>query len=162
MKKLWAFVLVLGVIAVGSGAAAASTDLPFHLDGSGTIVAGGTQSGEIVGTQIGQGTASGTFTVFGAILPCSSGSTVVNTLASQTLTAADGATINQQLVGITCSSGPTSFRTTSTYTITGGTGRFIAATGTGTHVRYVDFPNGTGAPGTFTISQDGTINLNNN
>jgi hypothetical protein len=158
MKKLWAFVLVLGVIAVGS-VAGASTDLPFHLKGSGTLVVGGAQSGEIHGTLIGRGTASGTFQVFGPIEPCSSGSTTVNTLGLQTLTAGDGSTIDQQLDGVTCSSGPTSFRTTSTYTITGGTGRFVGASGTGTHVREADFPNGIGSPGTFTITQDGTISL---
>jgi hypothetical protein len=80
-------------------------------------------------------------------------------VGSQTITANDGSTINQQLVGETCASGTTSFRTTSTYTITGGTGRFGTATGTGTHVRDADFPNGFDQPGTFTIHQDGTINL---
>jgi len=158
MKKLLAFVVLLGVVAMGSEAAA-SNDLPFHLDGSGTIVVGGTQSGEVVGTHIGRGTASGTFQIFGAITPCSAGSTTINTLASQTLTAADDSTIVQQLVGITCQSGPTSYRTTSTYTLLSGTGRFENVTGTGTHVRESDFSTN---PGTFTISQDGTINLNNN
>jgi hypothetical protein len=144
---------------MGATAATAAEDVPFHLDGAGSIVIGGTQSGEIVGTHVGKGSASGTFVVFGPITACSDGSTVVNTLGLQTLTAADGSTIDQRLDGITCSSGPTSFRTTSTYTMLSGTGRFDGVSGTGTHVRDVDFPNGTGQPGTFTISQDGTINI---
>jgi hypothetical protein len=162
MKKLWVLAaVVLGVVAWVTAVAAASTaDVPFHVDGSGTLSFGqGSQSGQITGTQIGSGTASGTFTVAGFPPPCSAGGDGAPTQGSQTLTAADGSTINQQLVGGTCQSGPNSFRTTSTYTITGGSGRFVAATGTGTHVRDVDFPNGFGEPGTFTIHQDGTINL---
>jgi hypothetical protein len=153
---------VFGALVAGSTAALASNDVPFHLDGSGSIVIGGSQSGEVIGTHIGKGTAAGTFSVFGPITACSEGSTTVNTLGLQTLTAADGSTIFQRLDGITCSSGPTSFRTTSTYTMLSGTGRFDGVSGTGTHVRDVDFPNGTSQPGTFTITQDGTINLNNN
>jgi hypothetical protein len=159
MKKLLvSVVVVLGALAMGSAAAVASDSVPFHLDGEGSIVIGGSQSGEVIGTHIGKGTASGTFIVFGAITPCSAGSTVVNTLGLQTLTAADDSTIFQRLDGITCSSGPTSFRTTSTYTMLSGTGRFDGVSGTGTHVRDVDFPNGTGQPGTFTNTQHGTIN----
>jgi len=162
MKKLWLLVVVvLGVVAWGSAVAPASTDLPFHLDGSGTLTFGqNTQSGQITGTQIGRGTVSGTFTVDGSpFTACSPGGGGAATEGSQTLTANDGSTINQELVGVTCQSGPTSFRTTSTYTITGGTGRFGTATGTGSHVRETDFPNGFSQPGTFTIHQDGTINL---
>ena len=50
------------------------------------------------------------------------------------------------------------FHTTGTYTITGGTGRFSTATGSGSNISDVDFPNGLFNPGTFTFSQNGTIN----
>jgi hypothetical protein len=44
-----------------------------------------------------------------------------------------------------------------TYTNNGGTGRFTTATGTGSQISDVSFPNGLGQPGTFAFTQDGTI-----
>ena len=161
MKKLWVFLFMVAM-GVGSAAvaASASADTPFHLNGSGTLTAGGgTQSGTVTGVMVGTGEVSGVFTLTGPIFECGT-STTINTIASQTITAADGSTFTQSLVGVTCSLGPTSFRTTSTYTILSGTGRFASATGTGSHVRDIEFPNGTAQPGTWTMTQDGTINLN--
>jgi hypothetical protein len=162
MKKMFVLLLFVFMVVVGaaSSAAPASGDLPFHLSGSGTLnFGGGTQSGSVSGTMIGTGEVSGQFFLTGPIYPCSAGNTDINTLGLQTITAADGSTLTQQLDGVTCQSGPTTYVTTSTYTITGGTRRFSGATGTGTHVRTVDFPNGTSSPGTWTMTQDGTINL---
>ena len=157
MKRLWAFLLVLG-IAMGASAAGAA-DVPFHLDGSGTITTTpGVQSGEVIGTHIGKGTTRGQFFLFGPITQCTEGSTAVNTLGLQTLTAADGSTIDQQLLGVTCQLSSSSYRTTSTYTFLGGKGRFDNVSGTGTHVRVSDFST---SPGTFTLTQDGTLNRNN-
>jgi hypothetical protein len=161
-KKLCAVLLMVCVGLVGAATTAtASADTRFHLEGSGSLnFGGGTQSGTVLGTQVGNGDVSGHFTLTGPVPLCSSDSTVINTVASQTITAADGSAFTQSLIGVTCGLSPTSFRTTSTYNILSGTGRFSSATGTGSHVRFIDFPNGTSSPGTWTMAQDGTINLN--
>ena len=158
MKKLWVFLLVLG-ICVAAGAAHAApggTTRPWHAQGSGTItVAPPEFSGTFHGTHTGGGTVDGTFVVAGFPPPCGFGSVPITDVV--TLTTANGDTINQVWAGTTCQSGPTTFHGDQTYTITGGTGRFSTATGSGAVTTDSDFPNGLFNPGTFTFTQDGTI-----
>jgi hypothetical protein len=118
-------------------------------------------SGTVQGTHIGKGTFSGSFVFIGPpILPCSAGSNVPNFTRVQTLTAANGDTINQTTVGTVCQLGPTTFPAEETYTIVGGTGRFSTATGSGHQTSFADFSNGFGNPATYTFTQDGKISFN--
>jgi len=159
VKKLWVFLLVLG-ICVAAGAAHAApggTTRPWHAQGSGTVtVAPPEFSGTFHGTHTGGGTVDGTFVVAGFPPPCGFGSVPVTDVV--TLTTANGDTINQVWAGTVCQSGPTTFHGDGTYTNTGGTGRFSTATGSGAVTTDSDFPNGLFNPGTFTFTQDGTIN----
>jgi hypothetical protein len=159
MKKLWLGVVVLGLFSTLGTAYAASggTDLPWHLKGSGTVsVAPPFTSATFHATHTGSGTFDGTFVVAGFPPPCGVGS--VPFTGTSTLTAADGDTLNQPTSGTICQSGPNpTFTATGTYTFTGGTGRFSTATGSGIAISVSDFPNGLGNPGTFTVTQDGTI-----
>jgi hypothetical protein len=156
------FVAVLVVLAAPTAFAdKGGTDLPFRVHGSGTLSAAGPFSGTVQGTHIGKGTFSGSFVFIGPpILPCSAGSNVPNFTRVQTLTAANGDTINQTTVGTVCQSGPTTFPAEETYTIVGGTGRFSTATGSGHQTSFADFSNGFGNPATYTFTQDGTISFN--
>src|SRR5262249_15845082 len=131
-----------------------ASDLPFRLNGSGTFTVDFT--GTARGTQIGNAAISAnvlsqTF----PIPPCGSGTNVV--VVSETLTAANGDTINETISGGNCQSGPTTFHFTGTYSIVGGTGRFANATGSGSVVNDADLSS---SPFTFTQSESGTISLN--
>ncbi len=123
VKKLWVFLLVLG-ICVAAGAAHAApggTTRPWHAQGSGTVtVAPPEFSGTFHGTHTGGGTVDGTFVVAGFPPPCGFGSVPVTDVV--TLTTANGDTINQVWAGTVCQSGPTTFHGDGTYTNTGGTG----------------------------------------
>jgi hypothetical protein len=147
-------VVALSATAVSATAAAAhaapgGNDVPLHLSVSGTPGAG-PFSWSVKGSPIGQGTISGTITVTG-FSGCG-----VQFVATATLTAANGDTIDTTASGETCLN-TTPAVSTATITITGGTGRFSNATGSATSLLFSDFST---VPGTLTGTIDGTINLN--
>lgn len=113
--------------------------------------------GAAQGSHTGPGSFSGTGSVSGTA-SCTPGSGPE--VEQQTMTAASGDTVDELTNGNLCQQPGPVFVNTATYTITGGTGRFADATGSGTYVSVVTFPNGFPGTGFYSFTQQGTISLN--
>jgi len=156
VKKLWLvpIVVLAAVSVVGCIHAPPGTELPFHAHASGTMTSGtaGTFEGTAEGNWLGGGAIDGSFAADPiGLINCPS---AVGTFdLSVTLAAADGDEVHETASGTFCIDGSTpSYRGTASYTITGGTGRFRAATGSGTVTFVANF-----GVTSFTFDQRGTI-----
>jgi hypothetical protein len=145
--------------ASGAPSVTISWNTPFEVTINGPIAASpGTYGGAVQGTDLGGGSASGTYNFESSVAACPLVAGSGEGVASQTLTAPDGDLIYSTINFATCG-GPDSYLSSGTFEITGGTGAFGGASGSGTFVDTVTFPNGTSGPGTVTITEAGTMTV---
>lgn len=156
MRKV--IVLVAAALAIAavpfSYAWSANGSFTAHVTASGTFdLTNGALNATAVATHVGRLAVTGTVISTGPVLSCE----VPNVAGTITATTPNGNTITEDLSGAVCPQPDGTFKTTGTFTVTGGTGRYTNASGGGTFIAITDYR--TSAPGTITVTEDGTLNL---